>query len=136
MTTNRTPINRNPKRRITQVAIETFVAMERLTCTCGPPRWRPDGPGEFTVCGGVSGGLWVRDQCANCEEWGRLQAILHDEFGCRPWQWPCVAHPDEEGADPDAVALYRELKAAARANASARRRRAATVKRLLKEQVS
>jgi len=36
----------------------------------------------------------------------------------------------------DAVVLYRELKAAARADAPARRRRAATVKRLLKEQGS
>jgi hypothetical protein len=42
--------------------------------------------------------------------------------------------PDEEGADPDGVALYRELKAAARADAPARRRRAATLKKLLAEQ--
>lgn len=50
------------------------------------------------------------------DEWWAIHNDLHDELGCKPWQWPCVENPDaERNYEPaaDALALWAELEAAA-----------------------
>jgi hypothetical protein len=118
MSTKRTPIKRPLRPRITAQAISTFRAMNKTVCTCPPP----------SVTEGVAGG--VQPRCHGCEEWFRLHSILHRELGCRPWEYPCVQHPDTEGAKADAVARWRELEAAARGDRSPWDRRAEVISKL------
>ena len=112
MSTKRKPISHLVKPHITPLAVETFRAMQATVCRCRSARWRPNSPGEFTT----SGGSWVKTECRGCRN-GRLHSVLHTEMGYRPWQWPCVEHP-HENANPDCVALFRELEAAARGDPS------------------
>jgi hypothetical protein len=51
----------------------------RLKCTCLPAPIRA---------------RW----CDACAQWIDLHERLHDELGCKPWQWPCVEPP---GPVPD-----------------------------------
>jgi hypothetical protein len=59
------------------------------------------------------------------ERWWELHNRLHDELGCKPWEWPCIEHPDSvccypEGSpaaqswrpNEEARALWRQLEAA------------------------
>jgi hypothetical protein len=116
--TKRTPIHRSPLPQITPVAVRLFEAMKRCRCTCNPD---PE----------------VFDDCRGCQKWWRLHNGLHDELGCRPWQWPCVEDPNVPVDDPDtpadwqpdleAQALWNALEAAAReARRAARRAKADT----------
>jgi hypothetical protein len=100
--TRRTPINRPKAVQITSRAIDLFVAMGKLRCTCPPPSpgWTPPCPG--------------------CERWWDLHAELDDELHCEPWQWPCVARasPKHAGSptwNEDIAARTAALKAAAKA---------------------
>jgi hypothetical protein len=92
--------------------------MEALECTCPPRDWK----GEY----------WRRTPCDGCEQWWELHSALHDELRLSPWHWPvyedpAAANPYPEGSvaakqwapNKDAIAMYQQLKAAARA---ARRR--------------
>ena len=114
MTTRRTPLRRDMKRRLTPEAIDAFRRMEalRAACTCPARDW--DGkPSEHR-------------SCASCEEWWDVHKVLHDALGRQPHEWPCIEHPDavcpypagsfaagQWRRDERAVALYRELKEAA-----------------------
>ena len=33
-------------------------------------------------------------------EWWALHSQLHDELQCLPWEWPCIAAPDEPPYHP------------------------------------
>jgi hypothetical protein len=49
------------------------------------------------------------------ERWWRLHNLLHNELGCRPWEWPCVEDPEADRnyeAHPDALALWAALERA------------------------
>src|SRR3954447_14558774 len=58
--------------QITPRAIDLYVAMGKLKCTCPPPS-----P--------------TRSPCPSCERWYDLHDELHRELGCKPWEWPCVS---------------------------------------------
>jgi hypothetical protein len=71
--TRRTLLARHSVAQISPHAINLFVAMGRLRCTCPSPR--PP----------------TQEPCPGCERWYDLHAELHVELGCKPWEWPCVA---------------------------------------------
>jgi hypothetical protein len=98
--TRRTPLVRRPTVQITPRAVELYVAMGKLRCTCPPPS-----PG--------------RTQCPGCARWYDFHAELHDELRCAPWEWPCVARqsPKRAGStcwNEDVRARLALLKEAAR----------------------
>ena len=94
--TLRTPINRQPRPRITQRAGELFERMRRgPRCTCAPGNTREDCPG--------------------CERWWDLQDQLHIELHAKPWVWPVIARSYERcGAEQRE--LWDLLSEVARAN--------------------
>ena len=117
MATKRTPINRPPKRQIPPEAIAAFKRMAaRPPCTCRPVEWFAE--------------YWKnREPCPSCEFWWEEHSKLHDALRLKPWVWPAIQHPDTKNPWPEgsymagkwrpderAVALYRELEKAARAN--------------------
>jgi hypothetical protein len=64
-----------------------------------------------------------RQLCATEDnaEWWALHSQLHDELKCLPFEWPCVAAPDEPRSHPrtqreheQAQHLYQLLATAAR----------------------
>ena len=67
--TKRIPLARRPATLVTPRAVELFVAMGKLRCTCN----------------GHS------SSCEACDEWWRLHDELHDELCLKPHEWPCVA---------------------------------------------
>jgi hypothetical protein len=73
MTTNRTPIQRPALTMISARAVDLYVAMGKLRCTCPVPKPPTVGP------------------CPGCAAWYDLHAELHDELRCELWEWPCVA---------------------------------------------
>jgi len=104
MTTNRTPIERPALTMISSRAIDLYVAMGKLRCTCAPP------PPEY----------WKHKMCPGCARWYGLQADLHEELRCEPWQWPCVARqsPKRAGStcwNEDIATRMAMLREAARA---------------------
>jgi hypothetical protein len=106
MTTNRIPIARSPVAQISPRAVELFVAMGRLRCSCLPPPRPP-----------------TQGPCAGCQQWYDLHAELHDELQLPPWQWPCVARrsPKRAGStcwNDDIAARMQLLQEAARRNSS------------------
>jgi hypothetical protein len=80
MVTKRTPIARHHMASISERAVELYLAMKRIRCTCPPPE-----PG-FTS-------PKLRDQCGNCERWWSLHNQLADELKLRPWFWPVIVPP-------------------------------------------
>jgi len=78
--TRRTPLIRPPVGQITPRAVDLFVAMGRLRCTCPTPKPPTQPP------------------CTGCERWYDLHAELHSELGCKPWEWPCLARQKPKGA--------------------------------------
>jgi hypothetical protein len=79
--TRRTPIGREPtKGQISERAIDLYISMARLKCTC--PKLKPPTQGP----------------CAGCERWHDLHNELHIELQCRPWQWPCVGRQGPKAA--------------------------------------
>jgi hypothetical protein len=107
MGTKRVPVSRPSVTRITPAALAAFEAMRKLrrACTCEPIDW--------------GGKYWERGpQCSSCQEWWLQHSILHHELRCKPWQWPCIEHPDSvtcfpEGS-PAALAWKPDLEAQAR----------------------
>jgi hypothetical protein len=80
MSSKRKPLDRPPALQITLLAINLFTEMAAISCTCAPRDW--------------DGKYWEHEQCAGCERWWELHGRLHDELRCRPWQWPCIEHPN------------------------------------------
>lgn len=72
VSTNRTPIQRRPTVQVTKRAIELYVVMGKLRCTCPQPKPPTHSP------------------CPGCERWYDLHGELHVELGCKPWEYPCV----------------------------------------------
>jgi hypothetical protein len=114
---------------ITPEAIRLFEAMERIECTCAPRDW--------------DGKYWEHEPCPGCDRWWKLHGMLHRELGCKPWDWPCIEHPDSVSGYPEgseaskrwrpnmeAQELWKALDAAAREARRARRE----AKRLAKAQ--
>jgi hypothetical protein len=87
MPTTRTPVNRPPRRQITPHAVKIFAAMKAIECTCEPRDW--------------DGAYWEHQPCAGCAEWWDLHSFLHNELKCRPWEWPCIEHPDAKSPYPE-----------------------------------
>jgi hypothetical protein len=84
MTTNRTPIQRPALTMISPRAVDIFVAMRKLKCTCLPPPRPP-----------------TRGPCPGCARWYDLHDELHTELPCQPWEWPCVArHSPKRAGSP------------------------------------
>jgi hypothetical protein len=87
MTTKRIPIARPRRAQITPLAIRLFTEMAAISCTCAPC----DGGDEH----------WERhEECAGCKTWRKLHGLLHQELGCRPWEWPCIRPPETECTYP------------------------------------
>ena len=76
--TKRIPLARRPATQITPRAIELFVAMGKLRCSCN----------GHSSC------------CEACDEWWRLHDELHDELCLKPHEWPCVARQGPKRAGP------------------------------------
>jgi hypothetical protein len=71
--TRRTLIARHSVAQITPNAVDLFVAMGRLRCTCPSPK------------------LPTQEPCPGCARWYDLHADLHVELRLKPWEWPCVS---------------------------------------------
>jgi hypothetical protein len=83
--TRRIPLNRPAVGlRITERAIDVFIAMGRLKCTCLPP------PPEY----------WLHKMCAGCEKWYDLHSQVAGELGnsIEPWMWPILARQSPKRA--------------------------------------
>jgi hypothetical protein len=78
--TRRTLLTRLPVGQITPGAVDLFVAMGKLRCTCADPRPLTEGP------------------CPGCTRWYSLHDELHRALACRPWEYPCVARQRPRGA--------------------------------------
>jgi hypothetical protein len=112
--TRRTPLDRPVVTQITPRAVELYVAMGKLRCTCPPPpspTWPP---------------------CPGCAKWWDLHDLLDDEIGGEPWEWPVVArqgpkHAGDTCMNEGIAARMAMLKAAVKARrATAATRRAAS----------
>jgi hypothetical protein len=108
--TRRTPLERRLAVQITPRAIDLFVAMSKLHCTCAPRDW--------------SGKYWEHQECPGCERWYDLHGELNDALACEPWQWPCVARasPSRAGStcwNEDIAARMAMLREAAKARRKA-----------------
>jgi hypothetical protein len=69
MTTNRTPIARRSAVQITPTALDAFRRLVELEAECiGEPGCEP------------------YRRCAACDEWWRMQWIIHRELGLKPWE--------------------------------------------------
>jgi len=78
--TRRTPLARRPTTQVTERAVELFVEMAKLRCSCPSPKRVTQGP------------------CLGCAAWYDLHADLHDELKLKPWQWPCAARESPKHA--------------------------------------
>jgi hypothetical protein len=87
MSSKRKPISRPLRVQITPLAIRLFTEMAAISCTCAPRDWK----GEYRG----------HQECAGCERWWELHRQLHNELGCRPWQWPCIEHPNSVSPYPE-----------------------------------
>jgi hypothetical protein len=88
--------------QITPRAVDLYIAMGKLRCSCPSPKPPTQGP------------------CPNCEKWFDLHADLHDELQLAPWEWPCVSrlspkHAGSPTMSESAPALMALLKEAAKA---------------------
>jgi hypothetical protein len=81
--TRRVPLDRPPVAQITPRAVDIYIAMGKLRCTCAPPP-----PDEY----------WKHKMCVGCERWYDLHGLLDDELGCEPWEWPVVARQSPKRA--------------------------------------
>ena len=61
------------------------------------------------------------ETCPACEEWWQQNSVLVDELKLKPWEFPAVEKPDDEGPDLEAQARYRLMKKAAKQHARADR---------------
>jgi hypothetical protein len=103
--TRRVPLVRRPAVQITSRAIDLYVAMGKLRCTCPSPSAK-------------------RSPCRGCERWYDLHDELHTELQCKPWEWPCVARqsPKRAGStcwNENIAATMMLLKEAVRRRAAA-----------------
>jgi hypothetical protein len=96
MVTNRTPIGRPPKSRISPAAVAVFKEMLKLEARC---RCKPIDRGTY----------WEHQTCKYCERWWNLNSILVDELKLFPGSWPSYQRstlfpagpPAAEGWKPD-----------------------------------
>jgi hypothetical protein len=104
--TRRVPLARSPGMQITPRAVDLYVAMGKLKCSCPAPK-------------PITQGL-----CPGCMDWYDLHALLHRELQLPPWKWPCVARqsPKRAGStcwNDDIAARMAMLDEAARARRTA-----------------
>jgi hypothetical protein len=101
--TKRTPINRPARRNFSAECLDLFDQMQRLECTCKPPRIVKNSSGF--------GNVWKQERCSDCTKWRGLHRQFMDTLQPRPkpWQYPCIIPPDGRG-DDDAEALTAELE--------------------------
>jgi hypothetical protein len=107
---------------VSSAALAAFARMQLLEsqCTCQPRNWDR---------------YWEYELCAACEEWWRQHAVLHHELHTRPWEWPCVQHPNAANPwpagstahahwqpDVNAQRCYRQLDAVVKLGASPERK--------------
>jgi hypothetical protein len=88
--TRRTPLDRPAVGlRITERAVDIFIAMGKLRCTCPP----------------VPADYWTHKTCASCERWWDLHSELADELGTSVelWEWLIVARQSPKHAGTFAV---------------------------------
>jgi hypothetical protein len=101
--TRRAPINRPPRGRFSDAALDAFLALrhviENKPCTCRP--------------------VDRRHTCPACLEYQELHGQLADLWpGVRPWDWPIVERPEGLGParrwrpDEEAVRRWHEIAAA------------------------
>jgi hypothetical protein len=105
--TRRTLIARHSVAQITPNAVDLFVAMGRLRCTCPSPK------------------LPTQEPCPGCARWYDLHADLHVELRLKPWEWPCVSRQGSKLAgspawNEDIAARMTLLVEAVRLRAAAR----------------
>jgi hypothetical protein len=121
MPTNRIPTRRHPRRpRISARAIELFDELRSLPCICPERDWSREN-------------YWKWQQCAFCDERGRLQGLIHTELGLKPWEDaienPAAVSPYPVGSwayehdkpDEAARARWRMLEQASKEMKAARR---------------
>ena len=77
--TRRTPLVRRPAVQVTPRAVDLYIAMGKLKCTCPPPALK-------------------RSTCPGCERWWDLHADLHSELAAKPWEWPVAARKSPKRA--------------------------------------
>ena len=56
------------------------------------------------------GEYWEHEPCRGCDRWWKLHGKLHRELGCKPWQWPCIEHPDTVSGYPEGSEAYKRWK--------------------------
>jgi hypothetical protein len=83
--TRRTPLARAPGMQITPRAIDLYVAMGKLRCTCPSPTPPTQGP------------------CPGCERWYDLHGELDEELRLPPWYWPIVGRQGARAAGSPAI---------------------------------
>jgi hypothetical protein len=109
MPTRRTPIARRQTVPVSERAIALYWKMIRVRCTCLPYK-----------------SYWTRKNCPQCEGWWSMHSQLHDELGCRLWEWPAICPPcrylnsvgEMERRQPTQrmIETARRIREAARAN--------------------
>ncbi len=89
MPTNRNPINRATKSRISPTAVLAFQEMLKLEarCTCTPINWSRYWEG--------------RDPCTACKRWREHHSVLWHELKLPPWEWPAFEHSDATTPYPE-----------------------------------
>jgi hypothetical protein len=81
MPTNRTPLARQSTAPINPQAVELYLKMRRIRCSCPPPELGRSAPS-------------TRDQCGHCERWWSLHSALDEALGpAKPWLWPHLPPP-------------------------------------------
>jgi hypothetical protein len=109
MTTNRTPLSRQPTAPPSRKAIDLYLAMKGLKCSC------PDAPLGRTACS-------IKDWCDCCRRWWDSHGPLHEEIGAKLWEWPCIVAPTKvrwsDGVMRSRQAKDFQLKYAARLEAA------------------
>jgi hypothetical protein len=103
MTTNRIPVQRPAQTMISHRALDLFIAMGKLCCSCPSPKPVTQSP------------------CRGCDRWYDLHDELHRELGCKLWDWPCVARQKPKGAGSTYVSADITARMAALQQAAARR---------------
>jgi hypothetical protein len=83
--TRRTPLDRPAVAQVSPGAVDLYIAMSKLWCTCPSPRPPEVGP------------------CPGCAKWYDLHDELDDELQCEPWEWPIVARQSPKRAGSPAM---------------------------------
>jgi hypothetical protein len=111
--TRRTPVARRSITPITPRAVELYLKMRRLRCSCPPPGRE----------------YWKRPTCASCEKWWNLHRELDRELAPRPpWIWPHLnpptLYPNHDGVLVQRVPIDHQVETARRLREAAKAMRA------------